>query len=95
MRPYLLVFNDQLVPRQQMLNFLDTRSEVLNWYAFLPAGIFVISEHSAHELAAVIHQEFPIVFFIINEVVPGRNNGYLPMVAWEFINNPKSSGRWK
>ena len=94
MRSYVLVFNDTVASRQSMLDFLDTRSEVLNWYAFSGEGIFVVSEYTAHELAAIIHQQFPALFFVVSEVVPARNDGFLPSVAWDFVNIPKSSGRW-
>jgi hypothetical protein len=94
MRAFLLSFNDSVVARQVVINFLNTRPEVLNWYAPLQGGIFVISNSSAQDLAALVRQAFPILYFVIAELPRGYNDGCLPAAAWQFINDPKSSGQW-
>jgi len=94
MRAFLLSFNDSVVARQVMLNFLDTRPEVLNWFTPLQGGIFVISDSNAQALAALIRQAFPHLYFVIAELPRGYNDGALSPDAWHFINDPKSSGRW-
>ena len=95
MRPYILVFTESLgLNRQVVLDYLDTRPEILNWYTFHRTAIFIISRHSAYQLSELFRQRFPNVLFIITEIIPGRNDGWLPQVAWDFINNPRSSGRW-
>ena len=94
MRAFLLSFNDAIVPRQVVLNFLDTRPEVLNWYAPLQGGVFIISNLNAQGLAELIRQAFPNLYFVIAELPRGYNDGMLPSAAWQFINDPKSSGRW-
>ena len=93
MRGFLLSFNDSVVSRQVILNFLDTRREVLNWYAPLQGGVFIISNANAQTLAALVRQAFPNLFFVIAELPRGYNDGWLPADAWNFINDPKSSGR--
>ncbi len=95
MKPYLLVFNTQHVWPQTMLNYLDTRAEVLNWYSFIDTGIFIISRHTAYQLGEALRQGFPGLFFVITEVTRTNYDGWLPQVAWDFILNPKSSGRWE
>jgi hypothetical protein len=95
MQPYLLTFSTAGFSRQALLDFLDTRPEVLNWYAFAESGVFVISEKTPHELSAIIHGGFPWVLFVVTHVPASNNNGWLPKAAWDFINNPRSSGRWK
>ena len=95
MRPFLLAFNDSVVARQVVLDFLDTRPEVLNWYTALQGGVFIISDANAQTLAALVRQAFPYLFFVITELVRGYNDGALPRAAWDFINDPKSSGRWR
>lgn len=94
LKPFLLVFNDSLVTRQAILDHLDTRPEIKNWFAFLPTAIFIISDRNATTLSNLIQNTFPGRFFMITEVPPGSNNGWLAKDAWDFINFPRSSGRW-
>ena len=94
MRAFLLNFNDSIISRPIMLNFLDTRPEVLNWYAPLQGGVFIISNASSQTLAALVRQSFPSLYFVVAELPRGYNDGTLPPAAWNFINNPTSSGRW-
>jgi hypothetical protein len=92
--PYLLIFNRDDGPRQEILDYLDTRREVKNWFAFLPDAIFIISDSDALTLSNLFSLKFPSRYFLITEVPAGKNNGWLIQRAWDFINNPKSSGRW-
>ncbi len=92
MKPYLMIFNSIALPRQTLLNYLDTRPEVLNWYAFLDTGVFIISTHTAYQLSELIRQHFPGVYFVVTEVPSGSNDGWLPKAAWDFINNPRRPG---
>jgi len=94
LKAFLLVFDAWFSPRQPILDFLNTRPEVKNWFAFLPAAIFIISDRSAHELSAVFRQHFLGRLFVVTEIPAGANNGWLNKNAWDFINNPKPSGRW-
>ena len=95
MRVFMVVFNPAYQPRQALLDFLDTRREVLNWFAFLPAGVFVVSRMDAHELSVLIHEKFPATYLLVSEVNPETTNGWQSANAWDFINKPKSSGRWE
>lgn len=95
MRAFLLSFNDSVVARKTMLDFLDTRPEVVNWYAPLQGAVFIISNSDARGLGVLIHAAYPILYFVIAELPRGYNDGFLPAAAWQFINDPKSSGRWK
>ena len=94
LKPYLVAFNDAQITRQALLDFLDTRPEVKNWFAFMPAAIFVISDRSARQLAEAIRSGFPGKNFVVSEVPAGANDGWLGKDVWDFINNPRSSGRW-
>jgi hypothetical protein len=67
---------------------------VKNWFAFLPTGIFIISPDNPHNISESIRTRFPEKQFVITEVPVGANNGLIHKAAWEFINSPKSSGRW-
>jgi hypothetical protein len=65
-------------------------SEVLNWYAPLQGAVFVISDVTAQDLAQVVHAKYPLLFFVVTELVRGYNDGSLPKAAWDFINEPQS-----
>ena len=95
MTPYLLSFDETMVTRQQVLDHLNTLPQVLNWYALLPGSILLVSRSPSSELCAFINHQFPTTFIIITEIPRGNNDGWLPQAAWDFINNPKSSGRWE
>jgi hypothetical protein len=88
------VFNEFQITRDAILAYLDTRQEVKNWFAILPAGIIIISNRNAYQLSEILRQKFSGSLFIISEIPTGNNDGWLDQKAWSFINNPVSSGRW-
>ena len=94
LKPFLVAFNDAQITRQSLLDFLDTRPEVKNWFAFMPSAIFVVSDRTAQQLAEVIRAGLPGKNFLITEVPRGANDGWMGANVWDFINNPRSSGRW-
>ena len=91
MRAFLLAFNDSLVPRQMMQNSLDKVPEILNWLAILQGGIFLTSDSSAQQLSQRIREQYPYLHFVVAELPRGFNDGFLPQVGWDFINDPKPS----
>lgn len=95
MKAFLLVFPPEIMPRQAILNFLDTRSEVLNWLAIFSGAILVVSEQDVRQLSELFRQGFPGIEFFLTEVLYQKNDGWQNSAVWDFVNNPKSSGRWK
>jgi len=93
MRAFLLSFNDAVVSRPAMLQFLDTRPEVLNWYAPLQGGVFIISNSNSQALAALIREAFSHLYFVIAELHEVTTMAHCRL-RLELINNPTSSGRW-
>jgi len=94
LKPYVVTFNPDIFPRQKLLEHLDTLPAVKNWYAFLPSAVFIISDQSAHALANLLLGKVNGSYYFVSEIPVGAYNGWLPQAAWEFVNNPKSSGRW-
>jgi hypothetical protein len=94
LKAFLFVFNPIGPSRQTVLDHLDTCREVKNWFAFFSNSIFIISDHTVHELTAAVRKGLPQLQMVITEVPKGANNGWLDKKVWDFINNPKSSGRW-
>jgi hypothetical protein len=94
LKPFLVAFDSTQLSRQSLLDHLDTRPEVKNWFAFLPSAVVVLSDRTAFNVAACIRAGFPTQQFIVTEIPQGGNDGWLGKNVWEFINNPQSSGRW-
>jgi hypothetical protein len=89
---YILVFDDALGTRQEIQAFLNTRPEVLNWYACMSNAIFIVSDQTAATLQQAV-SEFNAgksANFIVLDVKTDRQ-GWLPRSAWDFMSNPKSS----
>jgi hypothetical protein len=49
----------------------------------------------ATALTALIHLRFPLTWFVITQVDTSNTNGWINQRVWDFINNPRSSGRWE
>jgi hypothetical protein len=88
LKPYLLVFDEAVVPRDTLAAYLNTRGEVFNWQAYLRGSIVVVSNRSPSELQLMIHTGFPTLLFLITELIPAQIQGWLPGGVWQFINNP-------
>jgi len=94
LKPFILVYDTFELPRDEILDFLDTLANIKNYYAYLPTSIIIISDLSATELSDEFRGEFPGTEFIIIELQPEKINGWLDKGVWSFINNSQSSGRW-
>jgi hypothetical protein len=94
LKAYIVNFNCSQCARQKVLDLLDTLPAIKNWYAFLPSAIFVVSDQTAHALAQLLLAKVDGSYYFISEITSGTANGWLPQAAWDFVNNPKSSGRW-
>lgn len=87
-------FNPAIPTRDQVLEFLNTRSEVKNWYAAFDGGIVLVSFHDSNYLGALLRQKFPGMFFVLSRLYQSQAHGWMPKAFWDFIAAPKSSGRW-
>lgn len=94
MKTFIFAFNSSLGSQQSVLDFLDTRPEILNWLNLLPQSIVLVSEKTVSELTDIIRSKYPGHHFIVSEISGLSSNGFLGKTSWEFINHPKSSGRW-
>lgn len=94
LKPFVVAFDNTQINRQAVLDFLDTRPEVKNWFAFMPSAIFIISDKTASQIAEAIRSGLPGKNLFVSEVPRGANDGWLGGNVWDFINTPKSTGRW-
>lgn len=83
------------VSQKFILDFLDTRPEVLNWYSVPPATVFIVSRQDLVALTGILHVAYPWLNFTLAATDGSSINGFMNKEVWDFINNPKSSGRWE
>jgi hypothetical protein len=89
---FLLTFNGLSKP---ITDFLDTRREVLHWFKILSNAILIVSQYDQSVLTGLIHEQFRWMWFVITEVDIHKTNGWINQPVWDFILNPRSSGRWE
>jgi hypothetical protein len=98
MNVYMLSFtsNSGVITRQDILDFLDTKKEVLNWFAAMPFTVILVSKQSHNTLSEMLRIRFGNnITFLLTQIVPHTIDGYINKQVWDFINDPKSSGRWE
>lgn len=93
MRTYLITHNNFILPDESLRTFLDTRSEIMNWYRPFVGAVIVVSQHNQTHLSNMLANRYPQKQFIITEMNAGTSDGQLFQQAWDFIKAPKSSGR--
>jgi hypothetical protein len=85
-KAYLFVFNNALGEMDNVLEFLDKKSEILNWRRDLPNAVYLISESTAGELAKIVREYSQDKGnFLITEVTANKQ-GWLPKSTWKFLN---------
>ena len=96
MNVYLITFmssNSPFVERQEVLNYLNTQSNIKNWYAVMPNAILVVTPEDHNFVTKIIADRFRHnMSFIVTDAKMA--NGSINKQVWDFINEPKSSGRW-
>lgn len=88
---YMVVFNDRLGKRQEVLDLVDATSEISYWYSCLPHCVFLTSTLTANEIAEKFFEKFGREQgnrFLVMEVHKDRQ-GWLPKKAWHLFRNPK------
>ena len=91
---FLFVYSN-MMPPQMVTNYLDTRPEILHWFAIFPNAILSVSRGDASTVKEAIHLQFPRLLFMVAEIDRNKINGWMNSPVWDFINVPKSSGRWE
>ena len=96
MEAYIISFtsaNYPVIDRQVILDFLNTQPIIKNWLAVMPHTILVATESSIKDVSKLLTERFPHnLTFLITEA--GYADGLANNQVWDFLNTPKSSGRW-
>ena len=86
---YLMTFDTTQVSRKLLIEVIDEIPEVVNWYAFLPAALCLVSRLSTSDLSRIIRSRLPKLHFILVRLEKGQRQGWLPTSAWSFINDAR------
>ena len=90
MKAYLLAYSQACTPTKahQLLN--DTPA-VETWVTPFPYAAILISKLNVNDLAAVLRDRIPGVWFMVTELNPHSVQGWLPGNLWEYVNDPQQA----
>jgi hypothetical protein len=60
---------------------------------YTPGQVIIVSEHTCSDVSALIRGRFPNQVFMVSGIT--GIDGWMTNEFWDFVNNPKSSGRWE
>lgn len=90
MNAYLLTYSQACTPTHvhQLLN--DTPA-VETWVTPFPYAAILISKLNVNDLAAVLRNRIPGVWFMVMELNRHSVQGWLPGNLWEYVNDPQQA----
>jgi hypothetical protein len=88
-KAYILVYSDVLGDRDLVKSWASASEVVHTWRFDLPNCFYLISEHTAQEIANDLHTSLGTGRFIIAELNDNRH-GWLPSDTWYFLRHKKS-----
>ena len=91
MKAYIVSFYQQEISDDELVEFLESRDEILNLHMEIPNTVFVVSNKNAQSLSRLIEKEFPESSFIVAEYVPYNSDGLLDEESWNFLNDPEEA----
>lgn len=84
---YILTFNDNYSTRDKITNYFDGERDVVkDWYYCFTNSIFFVSSLPPNELNRFLLNLSKSGRFFISEIKTGKNNGWMPQGAWDFVN---------
>lgn len=95
MKPYLLIFRELEITREEILMYIDSLKEILDWYAYFPNAVFLISKLQSSELAELLKKKFNELDFLVTEIPIENKQGMLAEDLWFFINDPERQIEYK
>jgi hypothetical protein len=94
MKAHIINFNPLLLPTPDLIGFLDSQYyHILNWCMPFVGTVLIVSNYDRNVLSNLIANHFNSTQFLMTEANIFNTQGMMPSQIWDFINNPKSSGR--
>ena len=88
MNVYLLVYNESCGTQEYVLDFIDTRTDILNWLVSFPSSVFIVSKKDITKLSKIFFKQFAGGMFVLTLIDNENTDGLLMAHEWEFLNNP-------
>ena len=88
MKSYLLTYTQAGAPAHVQYVLSDTQA-VETWVAPFPYAAILISNLNIQDLAAVLRDRLPGIWFMVTELKSDTVQGWLPGNLWEYVNNPQ------
>lgn len=92
MQVYIIYFFN-FVNQEALAQYLNSYYQIRNWYQYGNV-LAVYSILTLAELQTVLNPFFFGQTFLILPAIGSYAAGNMPLEFWNFINNPKDSGRW-
>ena len=90
-KAYIFIYDDDVGTRSEVKDFIDSLPEVLFWRYDMPHSFYLVSEHSASEIAdkisAMTEHEGRFLVAEINS----NKQGWLPRRTWRLLNKKRFS----
>lgn len=90
MKAYLLAYSQACTP-QQVQHQLNATRAVATWVTPFPFAAILVSDHSVNDLAAVLRDRLPGVWFMVTELRGDSVQGWLPKELWDYVNDPSQA----
>ena len=90
---FLLTFDTTQMSREALIEVIDDIPQIVNWYAFLPAALCLVSQLPTADVSRVIRSRLPELLFMLVRLEKGQRQGWLPTSAWHFINEARPAGK--
>ena len=90
MKGYLLAYSQACAP-QQVQHLLNDTQAVVTWVAPFPYAAILVSSLNVNDLAAVLRNRLPSVWFMVTELRGDAVQGWLPKDLWEYVNSPSQA----
>lgn len=86
-KSYLLVFNSQLGTLETVKNMLNGMPMVEKWRYDLPNAFYIVSQHTARQIAEQLYAIGGKKGMFILTEIPGNSWGWLTNESWYLIQN--------
>ena len=90
MKSYLLTYSQAITPAQ-VQHMLNETGAVETWVAPFPYAAILVSKLNVHDIAAILHNRLPGVWFMVTELDAAAVQGWLPKDLWEYVNDPQAA----
>ena len=90
MKAHLLAYSQACAPPQVQRLLNDTQA-VETWVTPFPYAAILVSRLDVNDIAAVLRDRLPGVWFMVTELRSDAVQGWLPKELWEYVNSPSDA----